>query len=161
MRRKDRRLFQGGLMMHTNAVRYAFAGLALAAVLAVSSMASAETITFNAALSGANEVPPVETGGQGKAVVTYDTATKQLTWTINFTGLTGDATVAHFHGPAGPKENAKVAVMIGKAPKSPATGSATLTDEQAADLLAGRWYINIHTDKNRPGEIRGQVVKGK
>ena len=147
--------------MTINAVRYAFAALALAAILTASPMASAESVTFNVALSGANEVPPVETSGQGKAVVTYDTATKQLTWTITFSGLTGDATVAHFHGPAGPQENAKVLVMIGKAPTSPAKGSATLTDEQAADLLAGRWYINIHTDKNRPGEIRGQVVKGK
>ena len=70
--------------MNTNAVRHAFAGLALAALLAVSPMASAETITFNVALGGANEVPPVETSGQGKAVVTYDTATKQLTWAITF-----------------------------------------------------------------------------
>ncbi len=147
--------------MHTSTVRHVFAGLVIAAVLAASPMASAETITFNAALSGSNEVPAVETKGSGNAVVTYDTVTKQLTWTITFSGLTGDPTVAHFHGPAGPKENAKVAVLIGKAPKSPAKGSATLTDEQAADLLAGRWYINIHTEKNRPGEIRGQVVKGK
>ena len=37
--------------------------------------------------------------------------------------------------------------------------SATLTDAQAADLQGGRWYINIHTNANRGGEIRGQVVK--
>jgi len=147
--------------MNMNAIRYGFAGLALTAMMTLSPTASAETITFNVALSGANQVPPVETKGRGNAVVTYDTATKQLTWTVTFSDLTGDATVAHFHGPAGPKENAKVAVLIAKAPKSPAKGSATLTDEQAADLLAGRWYINVHTEKNRPGEIRGQVVKGK
>ena len=142
-------------------IRHGLAGLTLAALVLASPIASAETITFNATLSGANEIPAVETKGRGNAVVTYDTTTRQLTWAITFSDLTGDATVAHFHGPAGPKENAKVAVMIGKAPKSPAKGSATLTDGQAADLLAGRWYINIHTDKNRPGEIRGQVVKGK
>ena len=142
-------------------IRHGLAGLALAAAMFASPMASAEMITFNAALAGASEVPPVETKGRGNAAVTYDTATKQLTWSITFSDLTGDATVAHFHGPAGPKENAKVAVLIAKAPKSPAKGSATLTDAQAADLLAGRWYINIHTEQNRPGEIRGQVVKGK
>jgi hypothetical protein len=38
-------------------------------------------------------------------------------------------------------------------------GSATLTDAQAVDLLAGRYYINIHTAANPPGEIRGQVTK--
>ncbi|HZX84937.1 MAG TPA: CHRD domain-containing protein, partial [Reyranella sp.] len=30
---------------------------------------------------------------------------------------------------------------------------------QAADLAAGRWYFNIHTAANPPGEIRGQVTK--
>jgi hypothetical protein len=38
-------------------------------------------------------------------------------------------------------------------------GSATLTDAQAADLLAGRYYINIHTAATPAGEIRGQVTK--
>src|SRR6266851_816002 len=44
---------------------------------------------------------------------------------------------------------------------SPIKGSATLTDAQAADLTAGRWYFNIHTAANKGGEIRGQVVKGQ
>jgi hypothetical protein len=42
---------------------------------------------------------------------------------------------------------------------SPAQGSATLTDAQAADLLAGRYYINVYTAANPAGEIRGQVIK--
>ena len=50
-------------------------------------------------------------------------------------------------------------LLIGNNPTSPATGSATLTDAQAADLMAGRWYVNIHTAANRGGEIRGQVEK--
>jgi hypothetical protein len=44
---------------------------------------------------------------------------------------------------------------------SPIKGSATLNDAQAADLMAGRWYFNIHTAANKGGEIRGQVVKGQ
>jgi hypothetical protein len=67
--------------------------------------------------------------------------------------------MAHFHGPAAPGANASVALMIGTNPTSPAKGTATLTDAQAADLQGGRWYINIHTAANRGGEIRGQVVK--
>jgi hypothetical protein len=39
---------------------------------------------------------------------------------------------------------------------SPFEGSATLTDAQAAELLAGQWYVNVHTDANNGGEIRGQ-----
>ena len=42
---------------------------------------------------------------------------------------------------------------------SPIKGEATLTDAQAADLVAGKYYINIHTAANPGGEIRGQVVK--
>ena len=37
------------------------------------------------------------------------------------------------------------------------TGSATLTDVQAADLMAGKWYFNLHTAAHPGGEIRGQV----
>ncbi len=37
-------------------------------------------------------------------------------------------------------------------------GKATLTAAQAADLTAGRWYVNLHTAKHPGGEIRGQVT---
>ena len=42
---------------------------------------------------------------------------------------------------------------------SPLKGEATLTDAQAADLQAGKYYFNIHTAANKGGEIRGQVTK--
>ena len=86
-------------------------------------------------------------------------ATKNLTWTVTFTGLKGPATAAHFHGPAEAGKNAGVAVAIPNAASSPAEGSATLTDAQAADLTAGKYYVNIHTAANPGGEIRGQVTK--
>ena len=38
-------------------------------------------------------------------------------------------------------------------------GSATLTDAQADELLAGKWYVNVHTAANKGGEVRGQVTK--
>ena len=42
---------------------------------------------------------------------------------------------------------------------NPIKGEATLTDAQAADLQAGKWYFNVHTAANKGGEIRGQVMK--
>ena len=89
----------------------------------------------------------------------YDTASKKLTWKGNYSGLSGPATMAHFHGPAEPGKNAGVAVPITPS-TSPFENSANLTDAQAADLLAGRWYVNVHTAAHPGGEIRGQLVKG-
>jgi hypothetical protein len=145
--------------MHTTIIRSALIGSALAVLAAANSAAIAETITYKVALNAQNQPTPNDSKGTGTAEVTYDTTSKTLTWTINFDGLTGPATMAHFHGPAAPGANASVALMIGTNPTSPAAGTATLTDAQAADLQAGRWYINIHTAANRGGEIRGQVVK--
>jgi hypothetical protein len=145
--------------MRTTTIHNVLIGLALSMPLAANSAAVAETITYNVVLNAQNQPTPNDSKGTGTAQVTYDTASKTLTWTINFDGLTGPATMAHFHGPAAPGANAGVALMIGTNPTSPAKGTATLTDAQAADLQGGRWYINIHTAANRGGEIRGQVVK--
>jgi hypothetical protein len=131
----------------------------LALATLVGSGAVAETVMYKATMNAKSQVPPNDTKGTGTAELTYDTATKTLTWTVTFADLTGPATAAHFHGPAEPDKTAGVAVLIGNNPTSPAKGSATLTDAQAADLTAGRWYVNIHTAANRPGEIRGQVTK--
>ena len=133
--------------------------LALAAAITavlVAGPASAEMLAFKADLKAASEVPPTDSTATGTATVDVDTATKELKWTIQHSGLTGDATAAHFHGPAAVGENAGPAVDISGKIES---GSATLTDAQLADLQAGKLYINIHTAKFPDGEIRGQVEK--
>ena len=137
----------------------AVAGLAVAAVLGMGHGALAETMTFKAKLDAASSVPANDSKGTGNAEATYDTATKTLTWNVDFSGLTGPATAAHFHGPAEPGKNAPVAVLIANNPTSPAKGSAMLNDQQAADLMAGRWYVNVHTMEHRGGEIRGWLTK--
>ena len=145
--------------MHARIVWTQLVAFALAAFVSTATSAYAETLKFKASLDATQEVPPNDSKGKGTADLTYDTATKNLTWTITFDGLTGAATAAHFHGPAEPGKNAGVALQIGMNPTSPAKGNATLTEAQAADLTAGRWYVNIHTGANRGGEIRGQVTK--
>src|ERR1700689_3766795 len=114
---------------------------------------------MKATLDGKSEVPATTSAGTGTADIDYDAATKKLSWKLTYSGLTGPATAAHFHGPAGPTEKAGVAVAIPNATTSPVEGSATLTDAQAADLTAGKYYVNIHTAANPGGEIRGQVTK--
>ncbi|WP_458760256.1 CHRD domain-containing protein [Afipia sp. TerB] len=120
--------------------------------------ASAEKMTMKINLTSAAEVPTNDSPGKGTADVTYDSASKMLTWKVTYSGLTGPATMAHFHGPAEPGKNAPVVIPF-KDASSGASGSATLTDAQAADLTAGKLYINVHTAKNPGGEIRGQVTK--
>jgi hypothetical protein len=131
--------------------------LALGATVAFAAPACAEKM--KATLDGKSEVPTNASAGTGTADIDYDAATKKLSWTLTYSGLSGPATAAHFHGPAEPGKNATVAVAIPNAGKSPVEGSATLTDAQAADLTAGKYYINVHTTANPGGEIRGQVTK--
>ncbi|MEJ0016200.1 MAG: CHRD domain-containing protein [Acetobacteraceae bacterium] len=133
----------------------------LAAAFAVGSLsaASAAMVEFRATLSGKSEVPVTPSTGSGDVLATLDTATKKLTYTMTYMGLSGPATAAHFHGPAASGANAGVVVPIGTSPASPVTASATLTDAQIKDLEAGRWYANVHTEANKGGEIRGQMMR--
>jgi hypothetical protein len=137
--------------------RIMLATLALGTAIAFAGPAFAEKM--KATLDGASEVPANTTAGKGTADIDYDAASKKLTWKLTYSGLTGPATAAHFHGPAEAGKNAGVAVAIPGATASPAEGSATLTDAQAADLMAGKFYVNVHTAANPGGEIRGQVTK--
>ena len=134
------------------------AALTIGTMLTTASPALAEMVKMTATLDAAQEVPSNDSAGKGTADVTFDTESKKLDRTLEYSGLTGDASAAHFHGPAAKGENADVAVPI-EDPKSGAKGSATLTDAQAADLTAGRYYINVHTAAHPDGEIRGQVEK--
>lgn len=141
-----------------NSKRFAIAAWALGASIVLSGPAFAEKMTMKINLSGASEVPANTSPGKGSADVGFDTATKMLTWKVTYSGLTGPATMAHFHGPAEAGKNAAVVVPL-KDVASGAEGSATLTDAQAADLMAGKYYINVHTAAHPGGEIRGQVTK--
>jgi hypothetical protein len=134
----------------------ALAALAIGTAFAFTGPAFADKM--KATLDGKSEVPPNTSAGKGTADIDYDQASKKLSWKLTYSGLSGPATAAHFHGPAEPGKNAGVAVPITNT-ASGSEGSATLTDAQAADLMAGKYYVNVHTEANKGGEIRGQVTK--
>ena len=138
-------------------VRSVLTAAACVTVLAIASPAFAQTVNLKASLSATEEVPPTTSKGSGSLTATYDQASKKLSWKGSYKDLTGPATAAHFH--AGEKgKNGGVAVPI--APNtSPFEGSATLTAEQESQMLAGNWYVNVHTADNKAGEIRGQLTK--
>jgi hypothetical protein len=142
-------------------IRRVTLGLIAAATLVVAGCATvtSNTATMQARLSPQSEVPPAVSMGQGTAQVWLNKETGGLRWKVEYSGLTGPATMAHFHGPADPGVNAGVVVPVKPPIPSPSfEGEATITPAQAQDLLAGKWYFNIHTAKYPGGEIRGQVV---
>jgi hypothetical protein len=137
-------------------------GLATAIAMSVTfgaASASAETITYTADLKGSTEVPANTTGGTGSVTATIDTATKQLTYTATYSGLTGPGIAAHFHGPAAAGTNAPPIIPVKGSVASPIKGEATLTDDQIGMFADGKMYFNVHTDANKGGEIRGQLMK--
>ena len=115
--------------------------------------------SFTAKLSGASEVPAVTSGGMGMAEATLNKDTNVLKWKVTYSGLTGPAVAGHFHGPAAAGSNAGVVVPFTSV-ASPIEGQATLTPAQVSDLMAGKWYANVHTAANKGGEIRGQLMPG-
>lgn len=145
-------------------VRRALVVLGIAAIAACTHAqpdvtSDAHLLTFSASLRGDQEVPPVSTLGQGQLDAVFDSRTRQLRWKLSYSSLTGPATAGHFHGPAQPGANAGVVLPLGARMSSPLEGSAQLSEAQAADLLAGRWYVNLHTAAFPVGEIRGQLTQ--
>ena len=119
---------------------------------------------FRAALNGASEVPPTDTKGSGYFTAIYRPSTKVLEYRLNLVGLSGPVTIAYLHGPAPPGENAEKVVPIDVPfyrDRSHISNGVTLTEEQAAQVVASLWYVNVMTEKFPDGEIRGQILPKK
>lgn len=119
---------------------------------------------FRATLNGAQEVPPTDTKGTGYFAAVYRPSTKVLEYRLNVVGLSGPVTMAYLHGPAAPGENAQPVAPVNVpfyADRSTIDDGVTLTEGQAAEVLAGRWYVNVMTEKFPDGEIRGQILPYK
>jgi len=99
--------------------------------------------------------------GTGSATISFDTDTRLLTWDVVWSGLSSAGFAAHFHGPALPGEDAGIVVDFGGVPVGTSgghSGDATISETGAAELLAGLWYLNVHSANFLNGEIRGQVL---
>lgn len=120
-----------------------------------------DTFTVSGVASGSQEVPAVATAGSATLTGTYNASNNLLEYTINWSGLSGAVTVAHFHGPAaaGVSAGPLVDIVISvNGVSGSATASTTLTPDVESYLLAGTLYYNIHTAAHVDGEIRGQVT---
>ncbi|MEI8326041.1 MAG: CHRD domain-containing protein [Betaproteobacteria bacterium] len=144
-------------MGHSHFTRKFFFATILAWV-GFASLAATSDVNLGGKLSAANEVPANASGGSGTVEASLNPQTKQLKWRVAYSGTTGPVTAAHFHGPAASGQNAGVVLGFKGDLESPIVGEATITPEQAADVLAGKWYVNLHTKANPGGEIRLQLT---
>lgn len=124
-------------------------------MLFIAAAAQAEMIKFTTEMTGAAVVPPTDSAATGTAEVTLDTEAKTVSWMFTVKDLSGDMTASHIHGPAKPTESAPPVIDT---TSETMKGSAPITDAQAAELQAGLYYLNVHTEKFPDGEIRGQLA---
>jgi CHRD domain len=151
-------------MKKTMSRRTMMVAAGLIGAVCAAGLAFAAPMPFTVQLTGATQVPPVQTNGSGTANLTYDPASRVVTWSITYDGLSSPVTMAHFHGPAAAGQNAGVLIWLtkqGSPVESPIKGEATLTPEQAQQFTSGQMYINVHTRDHPAGEIRGQVTPPK
>jgi hypothetical protein len=154
---KKSRLSPGGIAL--------FLALVLLA-MPLPSRALAATIPLKAILNGAQEVPPnTITSGVGEAYLIIDTLNGQLAGSLTFSGLTAPVTAAAIHGPAPAGMNAPVVALLPNFPLGVTAGTYAsfnlvppLTPAQVSAMLAGLYYLNLHTTLFPAGEIRGQLV---
>lgn len=144
-------------------MKITLAAVTLLTGFVATSVANAATVKFKATLNGAQETPPLSTTSAGTADLTFDDAANTLTGSIEATMADGaKVTVAHIHvaecGKAGsPYKDLTVA--------NPFNGTISidppvnLDADRVKALNEGRLYLNIHTEANGGGEIRGQIYK--
>jgi hypothetical protein len=136
----------------------------LAAALALPVCASAEIYAYvGLPLTATQETSVPPSIGTGSVTALYDSTTKALLYSVVYQLNPGStATAAHFHGPASLGANAGVQIGLPTAPTGNAgklTGTVTLTPAQEVDLLAGKWYFNLHSTLASGGEMRAQLLE--
>ena len=133
----------------------AFAGLTLIAGVLAAGTGLAIAGATKVTLSGAQEVPPVQTSAAGSGTITVNDD-MSVSGSVTTTGIKGVA--AHIHE-AAPGKNGGVAVPLEKKSDNEwaVPAGAKLTDAQYKSYKAGDLYVNVHSAAHKGGEIRGQL----
>ena len=158
---------------------WAIGALAASALLAAA--AHSQTERFSASVSGANEVPPINTAGTGNFEMTIQP--EMITFSLDFSDLSSTLTVAHLHFAPGSVAGGVMIFLCGGGgqPDCPAATEGTITgtitaanvtgpttqginagdlDSALEAVRAGLSYVNMHTTNFAGGEIRGQLLRG-
>lgn len=162
-----------------------FLALVAAIVIGAGSVAHAAVFNYIAFLDGPSESPPVVSTGIGTAQVDIDDVAHTMRVRVSFTGLVGNTTVTHIHGPTAVADAGTAGVAtttptflgfpagvtaglydatlntLAASSYNPAyltaNGGTPATAEVAlfAAIAAGKAYYNIHSSFVGSGEIRG------
>jgi hypothetical protein len=124
--------------------------LAAALLAAAAAPALGETLSFKAELAS---VAGTNSKAAGTLTANYDTDSKKLTWQGSYRGVGTYATAANIHGP-----DNRIVVRF-RSVDSPFEGIAIISEKQAPDLIAGRWYVLVRTGAYPEGELRGQIER--
>ena len=129
------------------------------ATSAASVIGAVFTAKFNAVLRPGQEVTrPKGTTTRSAGHLTAKVTGKTLRWTLTFSHLTGRPTVTTLHKGVRHVNGVAFKSLCYRC-LSPARGTVTLTASQLDAMLRGRAYVNIHTTRNKQGEIRGQITR--
>jgi hypothetical protein len=152
-----------------------YVAAAVLLVLVSSAKADAQTVRLTTVLAGGNEAPNlILTGASGTAEVFVNMATRDVTYTIKIFNIPSGTTAGHFHV-GGPGLAGPVVVNLSPPPQisndyvlSGTVNAANLTarpeqgvrdwEDFIQSLIGGQTYLNIHTNVNPGGEIRGQLT---
>lgn len=153
--------------------------------IAAPTILSADTITYDAVLSGASESPATPSTGTGSAIVTINTVAQTMEVNVTFSGLSSGDTASHIHCCVAPGGNAGVATTTPTFPGFPSgvtagsydnvfdltaastynpafvTAQGSVANAETvllAGLAAADAYLNIHTTLYPGGEIRGYLT---
>lgn len=129
--------------------------LSAVALLAFSTAAAARDVSLSGSFAGENGAT---NHPSGHVEATLDTVTHQLKYTIDYAGLSGPVTLAHFHGPAKPGVAAGVLKAIPGPYQSGMSNTVTIDTATQSAMLDGMTYVNLHTKAHPKGESRAQMT---
>jgi hypothetical protein len=131
--------------------------LAIVALIASALAGMATAGEIQVKLSGDQEVPPVQTSASGSGTITVEDD-KSVKGKITISDI--KATGAHIHEGAVGKTGSDIITLKKTGDNEwSVPPDAKLTDAQYDAFKAGGLYINVHSDANKAGEIRGQLKR--
>ena len=115
-----------------------------------------DIVKFSAVINSGPTVPKATSSAQGTGVFEYNKNTMELKYNINFQNLTPTSVTLNVANPAW--ERGPIVQTLAENPTAQVQGSLKLNTEQQTQLVTGMMYVNVPTEENPYGEIRGQIL---